>query len=196
MSSRLCAATLVAASLLCAHLQAHAQSRSSADSGGYAFAAVGRSEYNNDCTGVSDCKNNGTALKLGGGYRFGGGWALEGVYLNFGTSSGTDTASRVKVEFKANGVGLGGAFFADLAPNFFAVLRLGVANIKVDGTGTLSNFRVNLSERSTNVYSGFGLAYAFTPMLYGELAIDATRAKFQGETSRLSAFSAGLGLRF
>jgi opacity protein-like surface antigen len=167
-----------------------------ASSGGYIYGAVGRSHYNNDCTGLSECKNSGTASKLGGGYRFAGGWALEAVALNFGKSSAVDSSTRIKVELKGSGVSLGGAYFAELAPRVTAVLRLGVASIKLDASGALGNFRFSESERSTKLYSGIGVAYSFTDHFYGELAFDGTSAKYRGENSNLNSISAGLGLRF
>jgi Outer membrane protein beta-barrel domain len=186
----LCAATLFS-------LNAQAQmSYASANPGGYVYGAVGRSDYNNDCTGFNSCKNSGTFGKLGGGYRFPGGWALEAVALNFGKTSAVDNSTRVKVELKASGIGLGGAYFIDLAPSVTAVARLGVARMKLDGAGTVSNFRVNLSETSTKVYSGIGIAYSFTHAFYGELAFDASSSKFNGESTNVNALSAGLGFRF
>ncbi len=186
----LCAATFFSVS-------AHAQLQmSSANPGGFVYGAVGRSDYNNDCTGFNECKNSGTFSKLGGGYRFAGGWALEGLALNFGKTSAVDNSTRIKVELKASGFGVGGAYFIDLAPRVTAVARLGVARMKFEGVGTVSNFRVNLSESSTKVYSGLGVAYSFTNALSGELAFDASSAKFNGESSNVNAFSAGLGFRF
>jgi Outer membrane protein beta-barrel domain len=188
------ACSLSAACLFSASAQAQMQAPTAA--GGFVYGAVGRSNYNNDCTGFVECKNSGTFSKLGGGYRFANGLAIEGVALNFGKSSAVDNATRIKVELQGSGFSLGGAYFFDLAPRVFMVARLGAANMKLEATGSRTNFRFAESERGTRLYAGFGVAYAFTNNFYGELAFDGTDAKYRGETSRLNAFSGGLGLRF
>jgi hypothetical protein len=185
---------LCAAAISTTH--AHAQVQPTSTAGGYVYGAVGRSDYNNDCTGFRDCKNSATASKLGGGYRFASGWAVEGVVLNFGKARATDIARGIKLELQATGAGLAAAHFAELAPKVYAVVRLGVTSMKLEASGRLSNFSTTTSDRSTSLYSSFGVGYAFSNAFYGELAFDATQAKFQGETSRVNAFSAGLGLRF
>jgi opacity protein-like surface antigen len=170
------------------------QAQTAATTGGYLFAAAGRSDFNNDCTGVSNCKNSGNAFKLGFGYRTAMGLAGEALVMDFGKSTGT--SSGVDVSIKARAVGGGVALHAPLGTSFSAVVRLGVASVKMTGEGRLGSFVVSDSESSVQAYAGIGVAYAFTPNLRLEAAFDSTRGKLDGETGNVSAFTVGLGFSF
>ncbi len=179
---------LAAAGLLCA-LQAHA-----ADTGGYLAAGVGQSNYNEDCTGINDCKTTATATRFLGGFRFNKGLAGELLVLDFGKIGGNSAG--VSIDIKATAVGVGVALLADLSPKWHGALRVGAAQVKVKATGRFGGFNASDSDTSTQPYFGIGLGYAFTDTVSLELAFDTTQGKYGGEKEAISAVTVGLGLRF
>jgi predicted porin len=185
-------ACLIAAATLL--VMSSAQAQSAATSGGYMFAAAGRSDYNDDCTGLAKCKTNGTAFKLGGGYRFGAGLAGEVVFMDFGKETASD--SGIDISIKARAIGGGAALHADLGSGFSGVLRLGLASVKMTGKGSLGSISTSTSDSSVQPYFGIGVAYAFTPSLKLEAAWDSTRGKLEGETGNVSALTVGLAYSF
>lgn len=185
-------ACLIAAATLLAMSSAQAQSTS--ESGGYMFAAAGASHFDNDCTGTDKCKNNGTAFKVGGGYRFGAGLAGEVLLMDFGKS--TASVSGIDGAFKARAIGGGGALHAALGSNFSGTLRLGLASVKTTVDVSFGGSSGSASDSSVQPYFGIGVAYAFTPNLRLEAAWDSTRGKFEGESGNVSALTVGLGYSF
>jgi OOP family OmpA-OmpF porin len=163
-----------------------------AQAGGYMLIGGGRSDYKADCSGTTSCDNSGNALKIAGGYRFGSGWAAEGLYLNFGKSSATFGATAV--ELKATALGGGAAFFADLGPNWGFTGRLGLASVKLKGRARLGTLVGNVSDSSANLYAGLGVNYNFTPNAGLELGFLRTNAEFEGEKGNITAFT--LSARF
>jgi OOP family OmpA-OmpF porin len=181
-------AALLATAALCA-VQAQA-----ADGGGYVLVAGGRSHFSEDCTGLSNCKVNGNAVKLAGGYRLGSGLAIEAMGMDFGKATGS--ALGVNVELKARAVGAGVAFHADIAPKWMASVRLGLASVKVKANGSSGGFSMSDSETSTKPYVGIGLGYAFTDTVSLQCGFDSTRGKYQGQNETISAWTVGIGARF
>jgi hypothetical protein len=111
---------------------------------------------------LAKCKNNGTAFKVGGGYRFGAGLAGEVVLMDFGKSTASD--SGIDISLKARAIGGGAALHADLGSGFSGVLRLGLASVKMTVEGSLGGrFPPRASDSSVQPYFGIGVAYAFTP---------------------------------
>jgi len=184
--------SLVTSALLV--LMGSAQAQTPVTPGGYMFVAAGASHFNNDCTGVSNCKNNGTAFKLGGGYRTASGLAGEALVIDFGKS--TATASGIDMAIKARAIGGGVALHAAMGSSFSAVVRLGIASVKMTGEGSFSGFTVSTSDSSVQPYAGIGVAYNVSPTMRLEAAWDSTRGKLEGETGRVSALTVGLGVSF
>ena len=76
--------SLATAALLTLVAAAQAQASS------YLLVGGGRSDFSLDCSGTSACDTSGSALQLVGGHRMASGWALEGLYVNFSKTFGTE----------------------------------------------------------------------------------------------------------
>lgn len=163
-----------------------------AQAGGYLLIGGGRSDYKADCSGTTRCDNSGNALKIAGGYRFGSGWAAEGLYLNFGKSTAAFGAT--SVELKATALGAGAVFFADLSPTWGLTGRLGLASVKLEGRARLGGVAGQVSDTTANLYAGLGVNYNFTPNAGLELGFLRTNAEFEGEKGNITAFT--LSARF
>ena len=162
-----------------------------AETAGYLLAAGGSSHQNNDCSGLSSCDNTGNAFKVVGGYRFGNGLAMEAVSYDFGKA--TARLQGLTLQVKAKAVGIGAAVYAELAPNWVATVRLGIASVKMKAN---ANNGFSASEDSTNAYAGLAIAYHFTPAVSAELGFDSTKGKLLGETGNISAVTVGVGVKF
>lgn len=160
---------------------------------GYVNVAAGRSHINADCSGVASCSNNSSATKVIGGYRFANGFGLEGGFVNFGKYSAADVS--VQEELKASAMTFGGIYTAELGSGWGVNIRLGMAQVKTKYDGILGKSITYASESATKLYSGLGLQYAVTPSVKLELALDATKASFDGATGnlRLVTFGATFG---
>lgn len=163
--------------------------------GPYVLAAGGGSTYETDCGGFDRCDDSGAAFKLVGGYRLGGGLALEAVVMDFGKT--TASIGSASADIKVRAIGGGAAFTGDLAPNLRTVLRLGIANVRAKGSGSLGGSTVfTESDSSTEVYAGIGFAFSFTKNVAVEFGWDGTRGNINGEGGRVSALTAGVMLSF
>jgi len=165
------------------------------DVGPYVVIGGGQSNFNEDCTGLSNCDKSGNAFKIVGGYGFAGGLAAEVLILNFGKASAS--GSGVTVDLKADAVGLGGAFRAPVGADGVLGVRLGLARVKVKLEGRSgSTLLLNESESSTKAYAGLFGAYRFTPTVSAELAYDSTQGKFDGQSETIRAITIGIGIKF
>lgn len=179
---------LLAAALLALAGAAQAQS------GGYALLGGGRSDFNVDCSGTSACDKSGSALQAIGGYRFGNNWALEGLYVNFGKATASD--SGVNVEIKGTALGAGGAVFLDLSPSWTLTGRLGMASVKLDGRARLGSLSGNVSDSSANLYTGVAVSYNFSKSFGAELGFLRTRGEIEGEKGDISAITVSARFSF
>ena len=167
---------------------------SQAEQGAYIAAGGGVSKYNDDCTGTSSCDTSGNAFKFTGGYELGGGFAVEGVFLNFGKS--TARSGPINVTIKSTAIGAGGAFIGRLNPSLALVARLGLARVKMSGSGSGLGVSFANSETTTKPYAGLGLTWAFMPSAYLDVSGDRTQGKLLGSKGTISALTVGVGLRF
>lgn len=160
---------------------------------GYVNVAAGRSHLNVDCSELSNCSTNSSGTKLIGGYRFANGLGLEGGYVNFGKFTASDPGQSERL--KASALTFGGIYTAEMGSGWGLNLRLGMAQVKTKYNGVFGNSTVDASESATKLYSGLGLQYAVTPSVKLELALDATKASFDGATGnlRLVTFGATFG---
>ena len=182
---------LLASAALCAMAGA-----SHAQAGGYALLGGGRSDFKVDCSDTSSCDKSGNALQAIAGYRFGNGFAVEGLYANFGKT--TARFGAIGVEIKGTALGAGGAFIVDLNPNWAFTGRLGMASVKLKGQARGGPFGAvgNTSDSSTNLYTGLAVAYNFSPTLGAELGYLRTRGEVEGEKGDVSAITVSARLRF
>lgn len=184
---------LVAAALLLG--TGAAQAQSALLPGPYLVAAAGGSSFETDCSGLSSCDKSGDAFKFVAGYRLGGGLAVEGLVLDFGRTSGA--LGGATAELKVRAIGGGAALHLDAAPHLGITLRLGMASVRAEGTGSSGGVIVtNDSESSLQPYVGMAVQFAFTKTVALELAWDNTRGEFQGDGGRVSAFTAGVRVSF
>jgi opacity protein-like surface antigen len=184
--------------LLCSGLllAAAAQAQfSTTEAGPYVLVAGGQSDYDADCSGLQSCDKTDSAFKVIGGYRFSRGWAVEAVALDFGKTTaalGTNSA-----DVKVRAIGGGVALHADLGPRLGATVRVGMANVRAEGTGRVGNTVVlSESDSSMEAYAGVGLAFSFTKNMAIEAGWDSTRGELDGDGGRVSAFSLGVKFSF
>jgi OOP family OmpA-OmpF porin len=164
----------------------------------YIGAGAGPTHLDADCGGTISCNNNGTGIKLYGGYKFAPNIAVEFNYMDFGTAKASALvgASVVNIEMKSKLVGGGVALLSDIAPNWNAAARLGLGSVSTDVKGASGGQTVDLSESSTQAYFGLGIGYAVTKQLSINGAIDFSKTKFSGESANLRFVSVGLTYAF
>lgn len=190
----------IALSLAVLALAASAQAQSTRPSGSitaahtYGLVSLGQSHLNTDCTGGHACDRNALGGKAVFGYGFGNGLSLEGGYTNFGKFH----ASRGLLGLSARPEALhfGGAYTANLTPDWGVVGRLGVARVrtKLDAeAGTMSG---SDSQSKTQPIVGVGVNYAVTPSTRVELGVDTTRAHYLGERHNVRMVSLGARMAF
>jgi OmpA-OmpF porin, OOP family len=171
-----------------------------AQTGGYLSLGGGMSRWNVDCAGTTTCDKSDSAVRLAGGWRFGGGFAVEGLYLGLGkarASVGTGVGL-VNAELKGTAAGGGVALFLPLGANAELSTRLGVASVTAKTAGSLAGGpRVNTGdERKTKLYAGLGLGWSFSPTVQLQLHWDSTRVEAFDDEGQVSALTVGIGVRF
>lgn len=184
---------------------------------GYAGAGVGPARIDVDCAGFASCDKSSTGYKLYGGYQFGGGFAVEGVYFNWGKAKasgdfefiddvlGTVTVNDGKVEVKAYGVGAGIAYFFPVTPQWTPVVRLGIVRNKAKssfrGTVAVGELTETVSGSETNnhtaPYFGVGIGYKVMPSLTLTGEVDFSKVKYaDGEKANTRLVTVGLRFSF
>ena len=184
--------SLAAGLILVAASSAHAQA--------YVGGNIGWAKLSVDCSGVPNCDRTDTGYKAYGGYRFGEGFAVEGVYFDWGKATGQD--STLSAEVKGSGWGLGVAYFLPFATDFSAVGRLGA--VRNQGKLRVNDSYLGMSESNTTnswqVYGGIGVAYNVMPNLAITAEADFSRVKYgaagESDTSTSSLYSFGLRFSF
>jgi OmpA-OmpF porin, OOP family len=190
------AATAAAVALLAAGA---AQAQTAA-TGFYINAQAGMSRHAIDCEGAARCDTSGTGLRVAAGYRFTPLLGAEIGYVDYGKTkaSGPSGFNSVDVEFAVKASGATLVLFAPVAPQLEMQARLGVAQVRAKLRGRVDGspwFDAG-SENKTAPWLGLGLTYAFTPNLAASLLWEGTRAEFDGERDRVSAFTLGATFRF
>ena len=128
----------------------------------YAGASIGRSEFIDQCEGVSvSCKDTDTAFRIFGGYRFHRNFAAELGYANLGKAKADGTISGVSVraDLKAQTWDLVGVGMLPVAQNISLLGKLGMhrSEAKVSATGSVAGFSASTSSKETNTDLTFGL---------------------------------------
>jgi OOP family OmpA-OmpF porin len=160
---------------------------------GYVGGSVGASHANIDCAGATDCSNNSTGFKIFGGYKFTPNIAGELSYVDLGKAHATVAPDTVSI--KSTGLGIGVAAFADFAPQWKGVGRLGILSSSTKATVSGS---VNGSDtdRNTNAYLGLGIGYEIQKGLTLDGTLDFTRIKYSSESANVRVLSVGLTYAF
>jgi len=165
----------------------------------YVGGAIGQAHVNLDCSGVPNCETTDTGYKFFGGFKFTPNIAGEVTYFDWGKASGSATGpgGTAEASVSGTGVGVGAAFFADFAPQWSGVARLGIASNKAKGEGKLNGaVVVSDSESKTTAYAGFGVSYALSKQLKVDGAIDFSNLELQGEKGNTRLLSIGLTYAF
>jgi hypothetical protein len=159
-----------------------------ADGGPYGQVALGQTRYYADCS-FFGCGNGRVAGgKLGVGYRFDV-FALEGWYIDWGSTSINDYYGDDRLRLRS--LGVGAAWRMQFGTSVQGVLRAGAA--------TVSQRRTTESFHHLEGTFGLGLSYDLTPNAAIELAHDLTTSS--GGSSQIGSVlaqltSLGLRLRF
>lgn len=160
----------------------------------YFFGAVGSSEVDFDCQGLSVCDTKGIAVKLGYGFDIGG-WAVELGYADFGKAE--IAFGTVSGTAKAAGPTLAAAWQAQLSDNWGLALRAGVGYLKTTISGTVVGVGSGSeSEWNAAPYIGLGVNYALTKSTKLELGADFTKGEFDDEKADLRALTIGARFAF
>ena len=175
---------------------AHAQSsRSNINAAHtYGLVSLGQGHLNADCTGVQSCDRNALGGKAMLGYSFGNGFALEGGYTNFGKFHASEGA--VGLSAKPEALSVGGAYTAQLSPDWGLTGRLGVARVRTKLNAEVGTLSGSDSESKTQPIAGLAVNYALTPATRLEMGVDATRAQYQGERTNVRMVSLGARVAF
>lgn len=160
----------------------------------YGLVSLGQGHANIDCTGVQTCDRNAFGGKAMLGYSFGNGFALEGGYTNFGKFRASDGALGLSARPEA--LSLGGAYTAQLSPDWGLTGRLGVARVRTKLNAEVGTLTGSDSESKTQPIAGLAVNYALTPSTRLELGVDATRAQYQGERQNVRLVSLGARMAF
>lgn len=190
----------IAISLAALALAAAAQAQTARPGGSinaahsYGLLSLGQSHLNTDCTGLNACDRNALGGKAVFGYGFGNGLSLEGGYTNFGKFH----ASRGPLGLNARPEALhfGGAYSANLTPEWGVVGRLGVARVRTKLNAEVGTLGSSDSESKTQPIVGVGVNYALTPTTRVELGVDTTRAHYLGERHNVRMVSLGARMVF
>jgi len=185
----------------------------------------GWSRLSVDCAGTASCERNDTGYKAYVGYRWGSGFAVEGLYIDWGKSKArvagdevlpvhpdqptllrgaaladSPTSDPINATLEGSGWGLSLAYFLDFTPKFNGVARLGAINntgkLSVSGGPGSGSF----SDDAIQAYFGFGVAYNVTPNFAVTADADFSRLKYGAEgvtdTARLQMYTFGLRYSF
>lgn len=184
----------LAALVLAVSAQAQSSNTNNNQARTYGLLSIGQGHLNVDCTGVQTCDRTTTGGKAMLGYSFGNGFALEGGYTNFGRFHASQGALGLSARPEA--LSLGGAYTANLTPDWGLVGRLGVARVRTKLAAEAGSLSGSDSESKTQPIAGLALNYALTPSARLELGVDATRAQYQGERSTVRMVSLGARVAF
>jgi OOP family OmpA-OmpF porin len=163
----------------------------------YVGASVGEANWNVDCSGTSSCKNNDTAYKVFGGYKFTPQWAVEVSYFDLGHA--TATVDGVGVKSSATGGDVSAVYTAQLSKQWNLFYKLGVAEVNGKITGSLDGFSVSDSKNTVQPVVGFGVNYLITPTVGIRADIDTRRvevASGSGSSGNVTNFEIGLQAAF
>jgi opacity protein-like surface antigen len=186
----------LAALALAATAQAQTTRQSSSASGehSYGLLSLGQGHLNADCSGLQSCDRNATGGKAVFGYAFGNGFSLEGGYTHFGKFSASQGATGLSV--KPEALHFGGAYTANLTPDWGLIGRLGVARVRTKLNAEVGTLSGSDSESRTQPIAGLAVNYAVSPSTRIELGMDATRAQIQGERQNVRLLSLGARMAF
>lgn len=182
----------VAAVLLVGATAVHAQETEHPRRGPYATLALGPSTYQQD-PGILFClcseRDNATAFKVGGGYRFGV-TSLEALLVDYGKADYSTQTSGPGSTSRARALVLGPMWSARFGSSFEASWRVGVSFTRISGN--------DIPTRTVHrLAAGYALGWWLTPTTAVEFQADLTRGRTGVETPvELTTRTIGLRQRF
>ena len=170
---------------------------------GYFGAGAGVGNIDVDCTGLTTCDKSDTGFKLYGGYALSGPLTVEAVYFNWGKVKGSglfDIGTGLVTgtgDLKADGFGVGVAYFIPAGPDWMPVLRAGVMRNKGKLTVSALGLSAGESHNKTTPYFGVGIGYKLQPNLFITGDADFSKVKYaDSETANTRLLSIGVRFTF
>lgn len=169
---------------------------------GYIGGNIGAGNVDVDCAGLTSCDKSNTGYKLYGGYQFGGGWAAELAYFDWGKATGTGTLDiggtpvTGSGKLRATAFGVGVAYFFPMSPEWVPVVRLGIA--RSTGKTTLTDTvgaTASDTTHSTDAYFGLGIGYKMAPNLFLTGEMDFSKVKYL-DSEKANTRLISIGVRY
>lgn len=159
---------LAAAVLAATSAFAHA-----AQPGPYIGGGFGFTSHNFDCNGGYACDSSDVGFKFFGGYNFTHQWGVQVDYIDFGSSTWTYYGAR-DLELSPTLLGVSGVFNFDFNKQWSGAVKLGLADVGVDGSG----YSGNGSQSNTQLYGGVDVHYTVNPKLKIRAGWDFSSAEY------------------
>lgn len=160
----------------------------------YVGGGVGKTHLNIDCVAGARCEDTDTGGKVYVGYKFNPHLALEGAYFNFGEASATGPGGRASLKTTALGVGLAGR--AALSERVTFVGRLGLAQVKADGSVDTVTLVGSDTQTSAQAYFGVAVELLLTKNLKAFAAADFSQTEVDGDSGAVRLLGVGLQYDF
>jgi len=160
----------------------------------YVGGGIGQTHLNVDCASGVRCKDTDTGNKLYVGYKFSPTLALEGTYFNFGEATATGPGGRASLKTTAIALGLAGR--APISERISFVGRLGLAQVKADGSLDTVYMVGADTENSAQAYFGLAVEVALIKNLKAFASADFSQTEFDGDSGAVRLLSVGLQYDF
>ena len=167
---------------------------SAAFSQAYVGVGAGPSKIDINCAGTTTCDKTDTGFKLYGGLNWWGPFAAEATYFDWGKadSSLAVVGGTSALNTRANGIGLGAAYFLRLAWGE-CVARAGAARNRAKTTVTLNGASTEDRFSSIEPYYGIGCGYPIAPNWTLTAEADFSRVKYTAsDKANVQLFSLGI----
>ena len=165
----------------------------------YGLVSVGVARLNFDCEGAPSCDKTATGSKVMLGYTFAPNWGAELGWFDYGKAKAEDMG--ISVQIRSTAVGLGAAYHHDLAADWNAVARFGLARAKTKLTASVSGLgSASDSDNNTQAYLGMSVGYRLSKATSLDFAWDFGRGRFKkdgiDESGNVNVLSIGLSSGF
>ena len=160
----------------------------------YVGGGVGQTHLNVECPSNVTCEATDTGGKLYIGYKLNPSLALEGTYINFGEATARGPGGRVSLKTTAIGLGLAGR--APMSDRFSLVGRIGLAQVKAQGTLDTVYSIGGEDYNSAQAYFGIAAEFALTQKLRAVASADFSQTEYDGDSGAVRLLSVGLQYEF
>lgn len=166
----------------------------------YLELGAGASRTAVDCAGTTRCDNTGSVLRATAGYSFAPNWAAELSLARLGSLEAAGSVpgvGNVVAQARLRSAGLAVAGTLPLSDAWSMTARLGAARVRTTIDGTVSGLAsASQSESTTAPTFGVALNFALARSTALTLAVDSTRAEYDGEKATVTTATVGLKLNF